>query len=176
MTLAVLMLVFGAVLAGVDWYLQPERFVAWAAALAVIAAMAVALRIGGRRHQDAVTLAGLIVAMCLAAPLAVAVGIADRALSERAIMVITGAFFTITGNTLPKTLMPLVPHGDPARNQACRRITGWIWVLDGLAITGVGVFLPIDAAAPASLVLMAIGVFVTLVQMARSRRPRHQGV
>lgn len=170
MTIAVL--VVGALMAIVNWYLKSEGAFAWAAALAVLASMAIALRIGGRRSQDAVTLAGLIVTICLTAPLAVAFGIADGDFADRATMVLVGAFFTVTGNTLPKTLVPLSVHGDPVSTQSCRRITGWIWVLTGLAMIGVGLAVPIELATPASLAVMATGVAGTLLQIARARRLR----
>src|SRR5262245_3145657 len=111
MTMAVLVLMFGMALAGWNWYLHPDRVVAWAAALVVLAAMAVALRTQGRRVQDGVMLGGLIIAVCLIAPLAAGFGL-NRDFAERATMVITGAFFTVTGNSLPKLLMPLSAHSD----------------------------------------------------------------
>jgi hypothetical protein len=172
MTTAVLLV--GALMAIVNWYLKSEGAFAWAASLAVLASMAIALRIGGRRHRDAVTLGGLMVTISLTAPLAVAFGIADHDFSERAIMIMSGVFFTVTGNTLPKTLVPLTAHGDPTRVQSCRRITGWIWVLTGLALIGVALALPLETATRVSLVLMATGVAGTLTQMARVRRPRQQ--
>ncbi len=124
---------------------------------------------------DAVLLAGVILVVSLVAPLAAAFGLADGDFSDRAVMVITGAFFTVTGNALPKTLAPLSGHGNPAASQACRRITGWIWVLSGLGVTGAALLLPLDSAEPAAFAQMAIGVFATLVLMVRMRRLRQQG-
>ena len=172
--MTIVVLVVGALMAIVNWYLKSEGAFAWAAALAVLASMAIALRIGGRRSEDAVMLAGLIVTICLSAPLAVAFGLADGDFADRATMVLVGAFFTITGNTLPKTLVPLSDHGDAVRTQSCRRITGWLWVLTGLAMTVVGLALPMHWATRASLALMATGVAGTLLQLARARRPRQQ--
>src|SRR5262245_32744856 len=116
--LAYVFLVVCSVLAAWNWYLRPERVVAWAAAVALVAGMAAALQIARRRSKseganggiarsvaDAVVLAGLILSISLSATLVTTLG-GDRDVSMRAVMIVVGAFLAFTGNTLPKTLTP----------------------------------------------------------------------
>ena len=162
-----------------NWYLRPDRGVAWAVTLALLGVMTAALYMASRRSThdasdrgiaDGVLFAGLMLAISLGARL-VATGGVDRDFSQRAVMVMLGLFLAFTGNGIPKTLTPLsAARCDAARAQACRRFAGWTWVLTGLAFAGVWIALPVDLATPASMALVVSAVSATLAQIVRVRR------
>lgn len=188
--LSMALLVFGAALAGWNWYLRPESALAWGSTLFLFACMGVALFLARRRHEDesapnragdsirgGVVFAGLIMVSSLGLKLATALGaLQDPDLARRAPLVLMGAFFVFSGNAMPKMLTPLSRlRCDPARVQAFQRFTGWTWVLAGLALAVVWVVLPIDQARIATFVLMPSVILIVVSQMLRLRgRPLGQ--
>lgn len=187
--LASALLGLSTVLAAANWYLKPERAVAWAIALGLLGCMALAFLLVIRRskHEPAeprsdesvrsgIVWAGLIVAASLAAKLATALGAAGSAdLFERMMMATLGACVVFTGNTIPKTLTPLPAlEQDAARVQALRRFAGWTWVLTGLAFAIAWLALPVDLAEHLSFVLLPGGMLLIAAQVVRQRRTRQR--
>lgn len=184
--LAPALLVLSTSLAAANWILQPARAGAWAATLAFLGCMAVALLFAQRRSgneaqrragdaiRHAVVFAGLMLAFMLGMRLSVTLGVIhDADLSRRMTMVFMGAFIAFIGNGMPKTLTPLSAlQCDPARVQAFQRLAGWTWVLSGVAYAIVWLVLPLDLAKPVSVVLLMTGMLVIAVQLVRLRRTR----
>ena len=90
--------------------------------------------------------------------------------AARAPMAIVAAFIVATGNTLPKRLPPLRDEGvEGACNQSFFRFAGWTWVLTGLAFGLAWLFLPQDAAATATLVILPLGIALIAFRWFRAR-------
>jgi hypothetical protein len=172
-----------------NWYLQPDRAAAWAAAIVWVSlAWGVAtflVRRQSRQNQEAhdrashlvrqgLTFAGTIILISLSVTLAGTLGAIDETdLSRRAANVIAGAFMVFMGNAMPKMLTPLAQmqcHGS--RMQAFQRFTGWTWVLTGLAYALAWIALPIGIAKPASMAMVLAGLLVAVAQIARLARTR----
>jgi uncharacterized membrane protein len=179
------------VLAAANWYLKPERAVAWATALGLLACMTVAFLLVIRRSKDesagrssdesvrsGVAWAGLILAVTLGAKLASTLGAANGAdLQERIMMAILGACIVFTGNTIPKTLTRLPAlEEDAARVQALRRFAGWTWVLTGLAFAIAWLALPVELSVRLSFVLLPGGMLIIGAQVIRMRRTRQRTI
>jgi hypothetical protein len=185
--LASALLALSTFLAAWNWYVQPQRAWAWAITLALLAIMMLAAlaiersKSGAapRRAADGVMIgivfAGLMLASSLALKLATALGTTDHSdLAQRMLMVILGAFFTVTGNALPKTLTPLAAKCDGARVQAFQRLAGWTWVLTGLTFATAWLVLPVHLAQPLSLVALLGGMLIIGTQIVRLRRTRQR--
>jgi hypothetical protein len=185
--LAPALLALSTLLAIWNWYVQPERAWAWAITLTLLAIMmATALAVrrskGGaasRRAADGVTVgvvfAGLMLVSSLGLKLSTALGATSRSdLAQRLLMVILGAFFTFTGNAVPKTLTPLAAKCDGARVQAFQRLAGWTWALTGLTFAAAWLVLPVHLAQPVSLVLLLGGMLIIVTQIVRVRRTRER--
>ena len=186
--LAPALLALSIALAAGNWYLRPERAMAWGTAVLVLGGMSLALLFVSRRSTDegalrdagdairrAIVFSGLIIGFSLAAKLATALGAFDGPdVSRRVTMVMMGAFFVFTGNALPKTLTPLSAlQCSGAKNQAFQRFAGWTWVLTGLAFAIAWLVLPLDLAKPVSTAILMSGMFLVLAQVLRLvRRPR----
>jgi hypothetical protein len=107
--------------------------------------------------------AGLILLASLAERLAGGLGTAELldGFGQRATMILVGAYLVLTGNTMPKTLVPLASlQCDGTRTQAFLRVAGWIWVLIGLAFVVSWLALPIALAKPVSLITMLGGILI----------------
>jgi hypothetical protein len=176
---------FGAALAVSNWSLDPERARAWIAALVLFACLALLLWLTrepaarGRARataalRNSVVFATLIVGVSLAAALGHTLGLIDDGdRPQRLAMAIAGAFFVFTGNALPKTLTPLSARQcDGAVSQALQWFMGWTWVLMGLAFSYVWLALPIDAAEPVSIALVAGSVIAVATRIVRARMTR----
>ena len=182
----------GIVLALANWNARPDAAWAWAAALATFVVM-IAVRHGWQlalrrssgdapslRSFASVTTAVVFGALMMVIPLAVtlahAYGLVDDPDSgRRATMIIFGAYFAAFGNTLPRMLPPVSSMPcDGARVQAFQRLAGWTWVLCGLGFATAWLTLPIDAAQPVSLALVAAAMIVTILQLLRFRKPRQR--
>jgi len=129
---------------------------------------------GADSVAGAVVFGSLMMIIPLATTLAHAYGVVDNPDSgmRRTIMVLVGAYLAVTGNAMPRMLPPTssLPCGG-ARVQAFQRLAGWTWVLCGLGLAMVGLALPIDAAGPISMALVAAAMVVTIVQLMRLRKP-----
>jgi hypothetical protein len=63
-------------------------------------------------------------------------------------------------------------HGNATRVQAFQRVAGWTWVLCGLGFAAAWLALPIHAAWPVSVALVAAALIITIIQLLRLRKPR----
>jgi len=187
--LAPALLVLAALLAVANWYLEPRRAFPSAVAFVLIGCMVVVLVLASRpssngaarrQAQDSVrsgiVFAGLMVILSLSAKLWTTLGNAGgREFSQRALMVILGAFLVFTGNAIPKTLTPLAAlRCDEARVQAFQRFAGWAWVIAGLAFTVAWFAFPIPTAELITVLLLPGVMLVILVQFVRLRRARQR--
>jgi hypothetical protein len=101
--------------------------------------------------------------------------IEDGERPQRLAMAVAGAFFVFTGNALPKTLTPLSARQcGEATSQALQRFMGWTWVLMGLAFSAVWLALPIDAAEPVSVAVIATGAIAVATRIVRARAMRKE--
>ena len=174
----------GIVLAFASWYAKPEAALAFMAVLAMFAVMVAALRVSRRALRDstakatavpgleriptAVVFAALIMGIPLALTLARSYGVVDDIdLGRRSTGILISAFLVMIGNGMPKNLPPLSSGCDGARQQAFHRLTGWTWVLCGLASAIGWLALLIDFAATAAIVLVVTAIALTIVHLAR---------
>ena len=155
-----------------NWYLRPERSYAWAASLAVMAVMAVALLVAGRRWAfvpqcarnsvgQAVSLGSLVMLVPLLAKLGQGLGLLEEAdFARRFTMASFGILLVVVGNAMPKTLQPLARMTcDVAAVQAFQRFA-----------VGAQGQLVVDAAGDevvGQLVDFGFGDFLELVQVDR---------
>jgi hypothetical protein len=179
------LLALSTLLVAWNWYVQPQRVSVWVTTLVLLGVMmlvALAVRrskneASSRRGADSIVsgivFAGLMLASSLGLKLATALGVMSRSdLAQRTLMVILGAFFTFTGNALPKTLRPLAAKCDGARVQALQRLAGWTWVITGLTFAVAWLVLPVGLAQPVSLVVLLGGMLIVVAQIVRLRRTR----
>lgn len=181
---AVALLALNAALIGVNWYLHPERAAKWAVALVAICLALIALafgkwltdkgvRGGGTSIANAVVFACLMIATTLAVKLAMALGAPISAdFTNRETMALICAFVAFFGNGIPKTLTPLSSVQRAARLQSLQRLAGWLWVLDGVALTIAWFVLPQRVAGAMMLIMLpATALFVAgrMVWVCRTR-------
>ena len=178
-------------LALANWNAKPAAAWAWAAVIAISVVMVAVQRFWQRassrssgdaalaRSADsvagAVVFGALMMIIPLAQTLAHAYGVVDNPGSgmRRTIMIMIGAYLAVTGNAMPKMLPPTSSmRCGGARVQAFQRLAGWTWVLCGLGLAIAGLALPIDAAGPISMALVATAMIVTIVQLLRLRNPQ----
>lgn len=166
-----------------NWFLTPQRALAWSATLFFVGCMAAALIVTSRRANNAaepirraVVFAGLMLVVALTAKLVVAFGGPGNVdISRRTTMILLGVLMAMTGNEMPKTLTPLSAlQCDPARIQAFQRFAGWTWVLTGLSFSTAWVVLPMTIARPVSTVLLLGGMFLIATQLMRLRFSRQK--
>jgi len=178
-------------LALANWNAKPAAAWAWAAAIVVCVVMVAVQRrfqlALSRSPEDAalvrsvasvaggVVFGALMMIIPLALTLAHAYGLVDDPDSgmQRTTMIMVGAYLAVTGNAMPRMLPPTSSTpGGGARVQAFQRHAGWTWVLCGLGYAMAWLALPIDAAGPISMALVATAMIVTIVQLLRLRKPR----
>lgn len=116
----------------------------------------------------------LILAVALSARIAFMLGLIDDAdMGQRLTMVVLGAFFVVTGNALPKRLVPLTSRGcGGAKSQALNRLMGWTQVLWGLTFIVAALLLPLDTAEVVSVSAILLGSFVVITRIVRMRQMR----
>ncbi|HEY6509863.1 MAG TPA: hypothetical protein VIY56_17695 [Vicinamibacterales bacterium] len=177
-------------LALANWNARPAAAWAWAAVIVISVVMAVVQRfwqLALRRSPGdaalvrsvdsvagAVVFGALMMIIPLALTLAHAYGVVDDPDSgmRRTTMIMIGAYLAMTGNAMPRMLPPTssMPCGG-ARVQAFQRFAGWTWTLCGVGFAMAWLALPIDAATPISVALVATAMTVTIVQLLRLRKP-----
>ena len=178
------------VLALANWNARPDRAWAWSAVIVISVVMVIVRHLSQlalRRSSGdaalarsfasvtgAVAFGALMMVIPLAVTLAHAYGVVnDPDSGQRTTMIIIGAYLAATGNALPRMLPPVSSMQDnAARVQAFQRLAGWTWVLCGLGFATAWLALPIDAAVPVSMALVAAAMIVTIVQLLRLRKPR----
>jgi hypothetical protein len=153
-----------ATLSGLNWAADPANALIWAgvlaAALAALAVNAFALngqtdaaRDRDRNLRRSLFLGLGLVSLALGVAFANEFGLAEGA-DKRTTLVGIGLILAITGNYLPKTVLPIAAQGrNPARRATTERVTGRIFVLCGLA------FAVTALAAPLDYVTLATGAF-----------------
>ena len=181
----------GIGLALANWNAKPAAAWAWAAVIVISVVMLAVQRFWQRASSrssgdatlarsaasvaSAVVFGALMMIIPLALTLAHAYGLVDDPDSgmRRTTMIMLGAYLAVTGNAMPRMLPPTssMPCGG-ARVQAFQRHAGWTWVLCGLGYAMAWLALPIDAAGPVSMALVATAMIVTIVQLLRLRKPR----
>jgi hypothetical protein len=109
--------------------------------------------------QVGVTLAVTVIAILLHK-----IGVTSQDTTTRALMTTVGLVIAWQSNAIPKAL----PVGS-ARSQAYKRLSGWAFVLSGLAFGGVWAFAPMDVAGTLSMAPLAIAL-VTLFVVGLSNR------
>jgi len=184
--------IVGIALALANWWVKPQGALGWAAAIAMLVVMIVAVqgaRIALRRSTgDAgalrsfawittgVVFGALMMLFPLGATLAFSFGFVDDPnLGQRATMILSGAFLAMIGNAMPRMLPPLAQMAcDGVRVQHFQRLSGWIWALCGLTIAVSWLTLPVDAASPVSMTVTASCLVVTLALIWRRLRPRQR--
>jgi hypothetical protein len=181
------LMALGIVLALANWYAKPEAALAWIAVLAMFAVMAVVLRLsqpivlrttteanaarGLDQIATAVVFAALMMGIPLALTLARSYGLVDGLeVARRSTGVLIGLFLAMVGNVMPKHLPPLSSGYDPVRQQAFHRLTGWTWVLCGLASAIGWLTLPLDLAETAAMVLPLTAIALTILHLVRLAR------
>jgi hypothetical protein len=92
-------------------------------------------------------------AAALALGLGARFGVVDATLARRAIGMVIGAMFVLTGNFLPKMRPLNTPGGDPASATAAERVAGWILVLVGIADAGLFLLAPLELARSISSII-----------------------
>ena len=178
------------VLALANWNARPDRALAWSAAIVVSVILVIVRHLSQlavRRSSGdaqlarsfasvtgAVAFGALMLVIPLAVTLAQAYGVLqDPDSGRRATMIVIGAYLAAAGNALPRMLPPVSSMQDNAAQvQAFHRSAGWTWVVGGLGFAAAWLVLPIDAALPVSVALVAAALIVTIVQLLRLRRPR----
>jgi hypothetical protein len=177
------LIALNTLLVAANWYLRPQSAGNWFVVLLLLIGMTLALLLVSREPKEEATrrdagvrsgivTAGLILVISLGAKLAVALGAVHYGdIALRATMAIAGAFLAVTGNAIPKTLMPFAAlHCDPAKVQAVQRLAGWIWALAGLAVAIAWLTLPINLAEAISFLLLPSAILVTVGQAVWLRR------
>ena len=178
-------------LALANWNAKPAAAWAWAAVIVISMVMVVVQRLSqlalSRSSRDAasarsvasvngaVVFGALMMIIPLALTLAHAYGVVDDPDSgmRRTTMIMIGVYLAMTGNAMPRMLPPSSSMPCAAsRVQAFQRFAGWTWALCGLGFAMTWLALPIDAATPISMSLVAVSIIVTIVQLLRLRQPQ----
>jgi hypothetical protein len=180
----------GIALALANWYARPAAAWAWAAAIVMFLVMVAARRrsqlavrrcsadaasVRSRASVNGAVVSGaLIMLVPLAGSLAHAYGVVDDPDGgKRITMVILGAYLVVTGNALPRHVARSSSmQCSGARIQAFQRFAAWTWVIGGLGFATAWLTLPIDAAAPVSVAVMAAAIIVTTVRLFQLRKPQ----
>ena len=144
-----------ATLSGLNWAADPANMPVWAgvlaAALIALAVNAFALngqtdaaRERDRNLRRSLFLGLGLVSLALGVAFANEFGLAEGA-DKRATLVGIGLILAITGNMLPKTVLPLAARGrNPARQAAAERFAGRVFVLCGTAFSICALLTPLN--------------------------------
>lgn len=182
-------------LALANWYAAPARVWAWTAVIVIAAVMIAAHRVSQRasnrtpgdaastRSADAISSAVVFAALLMIVPLALtlahAYGYVDKPGGGmlRTITIVAGAYLAVIGNAMPRMLPPTssMPCSG-ARVQAFQRHAGWTWTLCGLALAVTGLALPLGVQTPMTFALVATAMVVTMVHLARLRKPQPDAI
>jgi len=108
------------------------------------------------RITSSLALAGLLIAVSVGLAYLRRLGVVGAEAPARGAMVLTGILLAVYGNVIPKSFSRL-----SAKGESLQRVTGWATVLSGIGYAAIWAFAPIEIAAVASMVAVAIGfVFV----------------
>ena len=121
--------------------------------------------------RTAVGMAGAILVSSAALVLMRKLGAIDHETSTRLLAAGFGLIVAFQGNAIPKTLTALrADRNREARAQACRRRTGWTFLIAGLGYSAVWLLLPLPLAVPVSMAVIVTGVAGPLGWSALRRR------
>ncbi|MGD8330402.1 MAG: hypothetical protein PVJ49_13295 [Acidobacteriota bacterium] len=170
-TLVAVVLVLVAVLAGVNWLLDPSKASRWLFRMLQLPVLWLALTIwqrwmlrsrarrgfedeaAVRYYFDSVSIpvivlvgAVYIVRSCLV--IWTTVGNGDPDIARRLLLLSASAFVILLGNRIPKMVTPLsmLPRGGAVRLETARRFVGLVWVLLGLTMAVAFLFAPLELA------------------------------
>jgi hypothetical protein len=124
--------------------------------------------------------ASCVIALPLAAKLAQVFEFAapwlDHSIATRWPNLLGAGYFIFLGNRLPKVLIPLADVAcDPATMQTIRRRTGAGYMLTGIALAGVWLFLPPRGAEIVGIGLIGCGILVpTILMRAGIKSPKRR--
>lgn len=123
-----------------------------------------------RSLVQAVGFAALILVVALGAKIGLMLGWTDDPdVGRRLSMVVLGVFFVVTGNVLPKRLVPLSSRCSGARSQALTRLMGWVQVLWGFTFIGTYLLLPSGTAEVVMVAAVLAGSAVILTRIMKMR-------
>lgn len=114
--------------------------------------------------KSALMQAGVTLAVAVVATVLRKTGVIDKDTTIRVLMITIGLVIAWQSNALPKAL----PIGS-ARSQAYKRLSGWAFVLSGLAYAAAWAFAPMDMAAALSMAPMAIAMVTVFVVCTSNR-------
>jgi hypothetical protein len=109
------------------------------------------------RITSNLALAGLLIAVSAGLAYLRRLDVVGAEAPARGAMILTGILLAVYGNVIPKSVSRL-----SAKGESLQRVTGWATVLAGLGYAAIWAFAPIDIAAVASMIAVAIG-FVIVV-------------
>lgn len=108
--------------------------------------------------KSALLQAGVTLGVAVVATVLHKTGAIDKDTTTRALMITIGLVIAWQSNAIPKAL----PIGN-ARSQAYKRLSGWAFVLSGLAYAAAWAFAPMDMAATLSMAPMGIAMVTVFV-------------
>lgn len=111
-----------------------------------------------RSIKSALLQAGVTLGVAVVTTILHKTGVISQDLTTRVVMITIGLVIAWQSNALPKAL----PIGS-ARSQAYKRLSGWAFVLSGLAYAAAWAFAPMDMAATLSMAPMAIAMVTVFV-------------
>src|ERR1700689_2956486 len=109
------------------------------------------------RIPSSLALAGMLIAVSAGLAYVHRLGVVGSETPARVTMVLTGILLAVYGNVIPKSLSRL-----SAKGESLQRVTGWATVLSGIGYAAIWAFAPIETAAAASMLAVAIGFVVVL--------------
>ena len=109
------------------------------------------------RITSNLALAGLLIAVSIGLAFLRKHGVVGAEEATRGAMMLTGILLAVYGNVIPKSVSRL-----SAKGESLQRVTGWATVLAGLGYAAIWAFAPIEIAATASMIAVALG-FVVVV-------------
>lgn len=101
--------------------------------------------------------AGIIIAIALAATAARNAGLIEGETVTRLVMGAIGLMLVWYGNRMPKTFVPA------AKARQVQRVGGWSMVLSGLAYAGLWIFAPVSLAFTGGCAAVVAGIAVTVL-------------
>ena len=109
------------------------------------------------RITSNLALAGLLIAVSIALAFLRRQGVVGAEAPARGAMMLTGILLAVYGNVIPKSVSRL-----SAKGESLQRVTGWATVVAGLGYAAIWAFAPIDIAAIASMIAVALGFVVVI--------------
>jgi hypothetical protein len=108
--------------------------------------------------KSALMQAGATLAVALVATVLHKTGVISQDATTRVVMIAIGLVLAWQSNAIPKAL-PI----RSARSQAYKRLSGWAFVLSGLAFAAAWAFAPIEMAATLSMAPVAVAMVTVFV-------------